>query len=156
MQSWTGSVDFGGFWAPAAVTARGTFSVAVDHQGGVAVILSGGGGGSTPTTNIGVGVTGTNAPNVSTLTGYSVQSGGSIKSPTGQGVMAEGVVFTDKGSGQTYVGLSVSGVGSFPDPLIASVHGTFEYSWIPEIGGIKLQGNVIDWFFAPIEWVLQD
>jgi len=90
---WTGSVDLGGFWAPVGVVARGTISVAVDHEGGIALVNTLGTGGSTPTVSGGPGATFTNAPDVNKLAGDSIQIGGSVTA--GVGVFEEGVFFKD-------------------------------------------------------------
>lgn len=134
-------------WAPVGPVARGAISIAVDHEGGLALVGTLGSGGSTPTVNVGIGVTATNAPSVAKLAGTSVQIGGSAD--LGIGVFAEGVLFRDSDTAELYTGLSVSAIGSFPDPLLGSVHGTVENSWV-------LGVNLIDALFYPIEWALSE
>ena len=146
-QEWSGSLDLGGFWGP-AVVARGTISIAFDSDTGVALILAKGVGGSTPTINAGPGITMSNAPSINDWNGDSVAFGGSAD--VGLGVMGELILFTNNQTGQTYQSLGISGVGSVPDPLIGSVHTTYEHT--TTVWSI----NFIDTMFLPIEWILSE
>jgi len=149
MDNWTGSVDFGGMVAPIGVAVRAQGSIAFDHEGGVALIGSFGGGGSTPVATGGVSITATNAPSVNNLGGTSVQAGGTFATV----FYAEGIAFTDNSNDQTYYGLSVAplsrlSVTYFPPPVEGSIHGTVMHSSVFSV-------NVIDLFFAPLEWFLR-
>ncbi|MFN8444224.1 MAG: RHS repeat-associated core domain-containing protein [Caldilineaceae bacterium] len=145
--NWTGSVDFGGLWAPTGAAARGTASIVFDHQGGMGLMMSAGGGGSTPTVNFGLGGTVTNAPNIDSLKGDSIQIGGS--GGEGVGAFVEGVFFKDSETAQQYYGLSASAVGQFPPLVPGSIHSTYEHSWVAGT-------NLIDAFYYSLEWLLSE
>ncbi|MCB0127905.1 MAG: hypothetical protein KDE58_36825, partial [Caldilineaceae bacterium] len=145
---WTLSADVGGMWAPIGPAVRAQGSLAIDSDWGLAVIGSAGGGGSTPVVSGGLTATVTNAPSVDSLSGISVQAGGTI----GTAFYAEGIAFTDSSSDQTYFGASVAPLTRvsatyFPPPIEGSVHGTVMHSSVSSI-------NIIEMFFAPLEWFL--
>jgi len=101
---WTFSIDLGGMLAPVGPAGRGQVSLAIDSDGGLALIGAAGGGGSTPVVSGGVTFSATNAPSVDDLSGISVQVGGSA----GTVFYAEGIVFTDSEGEETYFGASVA------------------------------------------------
>ena len=146
-QEWTGTVDLGAFVAPLGAAGRISVSLGIDHEGGIGFILSPGAGGSTPIVSAGAGATFTNAPNLNTLNGYSVQTGGCLK--TGVGACGEVTVFKDSASEQTYWGLSVSTIGEISFGLPGSFHGTFENSTVASI-------NVFDVVFDLLDVALQE
>jgi RHS repeat-associated protein len=149
-EDWTGSVDVGAMLAPLGPAVRLQGSIAVDHQGGIALVGSWGGGGSTPVFSGGLSITGTNAPSVDNLAGQSVQAGGTAASV----FAGEAIIFKDSTTGQYYYGLSVAPLSKLsftylPPPLEGSVHGTVMNSQV-------YSANVFDWLFAPLEWFLKE
>ena len=147
---WTASVDLGGMWAPVGPTARAQGSIAVDSDGGIALIGAFGGGGSTPVVSGGLTFSATNAPSVNNLSGMSVQAGGSA----GTVYYAEGIFFRDDETGETYFGASVApatrlSVTYFPPPLEGSIHGTAQHSSV-------FSTNFFDLIYAPLEWFFED
>jgi RHS repeat-associated protein len=138
------SVDVSVFAAPTGVVGRGGVSLAVDHEGTFALLLSGGTGGSTPVVVApGVGFSYSNASSVEKLAGDAIQLGGSVGE--GAGVFGEMVLFKDNTSGNVFHGGSV-GIGvTLPDLLPGSVHATWERSHI------QFQGNPFDIVFDAVQ-----
>ena len=94
LNDWTLSFDLGGIGTRSAAMSRGSVSIAVDHEAGLAIMASGGGGGTTPFNGTmpngmtDIGITVTNADSVSQLGGTAVQVGGYIM-PEVVGILGE-------------------------------------------------------------------
>ena len=124
----TQSVDFGFLNTLAGAGGRGSLSIARDNEGDYALISSEGFAGGTPAGFLGFSLTVSNAPTVQHLKGHSVQIGGSLEE--GLGVFGEFTLFPGAGSGESYHGLTIGAVGTYPDPLPGSIHGSWEHSQI--------------------------
>jgi RHS repeat-associated protein len=126
---WTVSADLGGFAAPTGAVGRGSVSLALDHEGTIALIATGGTGGSTPmVVPLGLGLSMTNASSVLNLAGDSIQIGGTVGE--GVNVLAEGILFKDSETGELYGGTSLSAGVALPNLVPGSIHATWERSHI--------------------------
>ncbi|MCB9137760.1 MAG: RHS repeat-associated core domain-containing protein [Caldilineaceae bacterium] len=109
---------------------RGSLSLARDTSGNLAIISSEGFAGSTPAGFAGISVTVTNAPHIDYLAGTSIQGGGSLDLDSPIGLFVEVIAIPNSEQRLPYQGVSIGGAGTYPDPLIGSIHGSVETSQI--------------------------
>ena len=120
---------------------------AVDLNGNVGLVFSGGGGGGTPSVGLSRYHTTTNANDIYDLGGFSMQTGGSID--LGISVGGEYTMFQDGESGEIYQGVTVSGGISLPALVIpVELHGEVGKSYVIGFNIKDAISKIGEWFDA--------